>query len=466
MNQTLNNIRNSVLIPYHYIKGFLAANHYDYPASAMTVIGVTGTNGKTSTCFMIYNVLKEAGYKVGLMSTIGNAMSDGELKSKGGHMTTADPKTLNKQIAEMRDAGVHFLVLEVSSHALAQSRVFGISFDIAVMTNVTPEHLDYHRTFERYRAAKMKLFKMTADNAKRGGDGVGIVNADDPSAKYFENLVPKPMTYGIKHGGLKATQVKTSTSGVEYYVRIDKKPWHIKVNIPGEFYVYNSLAAVAVCHALHVDQATVEKGIADVVGVPGRMQKVETGHGFDVIVDYAHTPDSYARMLPGIKKAAKGKVMIICGAAGKRDNSKFPEMGKLAYENSDLVILTEEDPQGPVRPLSELVAKGIRKAGGKEKEDFIFIDDRQKAINEAVKRANKGDVIMLLGMGHQKTIDRASGQAPWSEVKAVKKAIAKRFDKDKSAKDDDNEDKESKAEPAAKKTAIKKTTKKSRRKQR
>ena len=185
MKQTLSNVRNAVLVPYHWMQGFLAANHYDYPASAMTVIGVTGTNGKTSTCFMIYNTLKQAGYKVGMMTTIGNAVSDGELKSKGGHMTTAGAKELNRQIADMRASGIQYLVLEVSSHALAQGRIFGVPIDIAVMTNVTPEHLDYHRTFERYRRAKLKLFEMAARESKHGGRGVGIVNADDPSARYF-----------------------------------------------------------------------------------------------------------------------------------------------------------------------------------------------------------------------------------------------------------------------------------------
>ena len=246
MKQTLSNVRNAVLVPYHWMQGFLAANHYDYPASAMTVIGVTGTNGKTSTCFMIYNTLKQAGYKVGMMTTIGNAVSDGELKSKGGHMTTAGAKELNRQIADMRASGIQYLVLEVSSHALAQGRIFGVPIDIAVMTNVTPEHLDYHRTFERYRRAKLKLFEMAARESRHGGRGVGIVNADDPSARYFTSMVPHSVTYGIENGDLKATRVKATTKGVEYYVRIDKQSYHIKVNIPGEFYVYNSLAAVAV----------------------------------------------------------------------------------------------------------------------------------------------------------------------------------------------------------------------------
>ena len=426
MKRTLRNVYNSVAVPYHRLMGFLAANHYDYPASSMTVIGVTGTNGKTSTCFMIHNTLKMAGFRVGMMTTIGNAISDGELKSKGGHMTTADTWELNKQIADMRANGVQYLVLEVSSHALAQGRIMGVPIDIAVMTNVTPEHLDYHRTFARYRQAKMKLFKLAASNAKRGGRGIGVVNADDPSARYFTRLVPHPVTYGIERGDLKATRMKATTSGVEYYTRINKQSYHIKVHIPGDFYVYNSLAAVAACHVLGLTKQQIEQGISGLPGVDGRMNHLETGLGFDVIIDYAHTPDSYEKMFPGIRKATKGKIYIVCGAAGKRDKSKFPLMGKLAKQYGDLVILTEEDPQGEVRPLSELLAKGIRQAGGHEGTDFIFIDDRTEAINYAINHAQKDDVVLLLGMGHQRTIDRATGTEPWSDKEVAEKAIAQR----------------------------------------
>ena len=427
MNKTMRDIYNSILVPYHWGRGFLAANHYDYPASAMTVIGVTGTNGKTSTCFMIYNTLKKAGYKVGMMTTVGNATYDSELHSEGGHMTTADTRKLNCQIAAMRDRGIQYLVLEVSSHALAQGRVFGIPIDIAVMTNVTPEHLDYHRTFERYRRAKLRLFKMAAKESKHGGRGVGVVNIDDPSAKLFAKAVPHPVTYGVGNGDLKATRVKSTTKGVEYYVRIDKQSYHIKVNIPGEFYVYNSLAAVAVCHTLGLDKKQIEDGISSLSGVEGRMDTVPNDLGIDVIVDYAHTPDSYEKMLPGIFQATKGKVYIVCGAAGLRDNSKFPKMGQLAYENSDLVVLTEEDPKGKVRPLSEMLATGIREAGGVEGEDFIFIDNRNEAIKEVIKRADRGDTVLLLGMGHQKTIDRADGTEPYDgDFEVAKKALDKK----------------------------------------
>lgn len=421
----IHDIRNSVLVPYHHAQAFFAANHYDYPASAMTVIGVTGTNGKTSTCFMIYHTLKKAGFKVGMLTTIGMAMGD-EIEKKPGHMTTDSPKTLNKHIATMREAGIQYLVLEVSSHALAQGRVLGIPFDIVVMTNVTPEHLDYHRTFERYRAAKMKLFRLCADEAKRGGRGIGVVNADDPSGKYFAHLVPKPISYGVKdsQADLRATRIKVTTGGVEYYTRIDKEAYHIKVNLAGEFYVYNSLAAVAVCHSLGLSREQIEAGLADLSGVEGRMEHVETGRGFDVIVDYAHTPDSYRQMLPALQKVTKGRIFLITGAEGHRDPGKFAPMGEAAGQYADEVILTELDCMDEdVRDLSEKIAVGVRKTGKTEGHGLTFIDDRQEAITHAIKEAQKGDLVLLLGVGHQKTLERADGQHPWSEREAVEKAL-------------------------------------------
>lgn len=429
MKQVLRDARNIAMARYHKARGFMAANHFDYPASAMTVIGVTGTNGKTSTCYMIYNILLQAGLKAAMMTTVSTSVM-GESEEQLGHMTTADTKILNKRIAGMRDAGVQFLVLEVSSHALAQGRIFGIPISIAVMTNVTPEHLDYHRTMANYRNVKVKLFKMMAKNARHGGSGVGIVNADDESSAWFVKYAPKPISYGIDHGDLKATQIKLKTNGVEYYTRIDKQAYHIKVNIPGECYVYNSLAAVAACHQLGIKKKDIEDGIASLSGIAGRMSRVEAGQDFSVIVDYAHTPDAFLKVIPSVRQATKGKVIVVTGAAGNRDNSKFPSMGRIAGENADLVILTEEDAgKKSVRKLSELVAKGVRQAGKKEGEGLEFIDNRKKAIQKAILSAQKGDTVLLLGMGHEKVIDRPNGPEEWNDGQIAEQLIKKMLKK-------------------------------------
>lgn len=423
MKYTIRDARNSALVPVHAIQAFMKATKYDYPASGMTVIGVTGTNGKTTTCFMIYNMLLKAGYQVGLMSTVANAIND-EVTTQSAHMTTADPATLNKRLAKMREAGVKYLVLETSSHALAQHRVFGVPYDVVVETNVTEEHLDYHRTFKRYREAKMKLFKLCASNAKRGGRGVGIANADDPSVGYFKPLVPHPITYGIENGDLKATRIKLSTAGVEYYTRYDKTLYHIKTQIPGEFNIYNSLAATAVGISLGLSKEQIEQGIATLDGVEGRMNRVDLGQDYDVIIDFAHTPDAYQKLLPGISKLAKGRVITVFGGAGKRDQTKLPHMGKIAAENSDIVILTEDDPRGPVRAQSEKLARGAIEAGKVEGKSLFFIDDRTEAINYAMSIAQKGDVVVLMGKGHEKTIARATADEPWDELATAKTAIA------------------------------------------
>lgn len=424
MKYTIKDARNSALVPVHAVRAFLQATKYDYPANSMTVIGVTGTNGKTTTCFMIYNMLLKAGYRVGLMSTVANAIDD-NITTQSAHMTTANPKLLNQRLVKMRAAGIKYLVIEVSSHALAQYRVFGIPFDIVVETNVTEEHLDYHRTFARYRAAKQRLFKLCAANAKHGGRGIGLANADDPSVGYFATKVPHPITYGIHHGDLKATRVKLTTSGVEYYVRHCKTSYHIKTNIPGEFNVYNSLAAVGVGISLGLDKAAIEDGISSLDGVEGRMNRVDAGQNYDVIIDFAHTPDAYEKLLPGIKKLTKGKMIVVCGGPGERDQEKLPGMGEIAGRYADILILTEDDPRGPVRPQSEKLAKGARQAGLVDDKTLLFIDDRTSAIDHAMSLAKKNDVVVLLGKGHEKTIARAAGDQPWDERATALAAIKK-----------------------------------------
>lgn len=428
MKLNLTDIRNSVMVPVHTVRAFFEANKFDYPASSMTVIGVTGTNGKTTTSFMIYNMLLKAGYKVGLMSTVANAIGN-QMTAQSAHMTTADAGTMNRRLAKMRDAGVQYLVIEVSSHALAQHRVFGIPFDIVVETNVTEEHLDYHRTFKRYREAKMKLFKLCASQAKRGGRGVGVINADDPSAGYFVKEVPTPITYGVKGGKMQARRVKLTAKGVEYYVKYDKTSYHIKTQIPGEFNVYNSLAAATVGIQLGLDKKQIEDGIYSLSGVEGRMNRIDEGQDFDVILDFAHTPDAYEKLLPGLTKLAKGKVITLFGGAGERDQEKLPLMGEIAAKHSDIVILTEDDPRGNVRAQSEKLAKGARKAGKKDDKNLLFIDNRVAAIEKAMELANKGDMVILMGKGHEKTIARANADEPWSETLVTRYAILKAMDK-------------------------------------
>jgi UDP-N-acetylmuramoyl-L-alanyl-D-glutamate--2,6-diaminopimelate ligase len=328
------------------------------------------------------------------------------------HMTTASPKLLNKRISEMRDAGVEYLVLEVTSHALAQGRTFGIPIEVAVMTNVTHEHLDYHRTFERYRKAKTRLFM----NAK-----IGVINADDPSAANFAVFTPKNITYGIKNGKLRAENVKLGSNGVEYVISDIKMK--IKTQIPGEFNVYNSLATVAVGQYFKLSTKQIQHGISSLSEVEGRMTRIDEGQNFDVIVDFAHTPDSFEKLLSSMRKiiGSKRRLLVLFGSAGRRDEAKRAVQGEIAGKYADAIVLTEEDDRDiDGNKILEQIESGAKKAGAKH---ITKILDREKAIRHIFKQAKKDDVVMLLGKGHEKTIERKDGTHDWNEIDLARKIL-------------------------------------------
>ena len=403
----------SLVIPYHVGKAALFGAVKGFPGKRMTVIGITGTNGKTTTSFMVWKMLNQAGRKAGVMTTVGWGVD--EIHEQMEHMTTVDVKLLNERIKKIADAGAEYLVLEITSHALSQHRDLGIPIDIAVMTNVTHEHLDYHKTFERYRDAKRKLFK----KAK-----FGIVNADDPSAGYFVSDVEKHMTYGIKYGDLKAEKIKLRPDGVEYVTSDGLK---IKTQIAGQFNVSNSLACVAVGRRLGLKDQEIADGIFALTEVEGRMVKIDEGQAFTAIMDYAHTPDAFEKLLPDMKKATEGRLIVMFGSAGgRRDPSKRKPMGVIAGKYADIVILTEEDDRDtPGEEILEMIAEGARESGKKDGKDLIKILDRPTAILEACKMAKKGDTVMFLGKGNEKTIERAHGADAYYELDEIKKALAK-----------------------------------------
>jgi UDP-N-acetylmuramoyl-L-alanyl-D-glutamate--2,6-diaminopimelate ligase len=415
---------NTMVVPYHRAKAFRAASKYDYPASGMKVIAVTGTNGKTTTSFMIHSLLKEAGKKVGLMTTVAYGIND-DLKPQIEHMTTVSAGALNHRIAEMRDAGAEYLVLEVTSHALAQYRTFGIPIDVAVMTNVTHEHLDYHKTFKNYVTAKRLLFKNTQHTHK--GQHIGIINADDPSAELFAGDIEHPITYGIDNGDLQARQIKLSPSGVEYYVKVGQNKLHIRSSIPGAFNVYNSLAAVAVGIVYELTTEQIERGIAALQSVEGRMNRINAGQNFEVVVDFAHTPDSFEKLLSDFRASTRGKLIVMFGSAGRRDESKRGAQGEIAGKYGDVVVLTEEDDRDiDGDEILAQIAKGAERSGKKLDQDLFKVHDRTKAIEFALKQAtSKDDVVMLLGKGHEKTIERADGSHPWNENDVATKILQK-----------------------------------------
>ena len=429
---------NKLVIPYHVLRADLAAHQYGFPGKRMRVIGVTGTNGKTSTCFLIWKMLNAAGHKTGLMTTV--AWGVDKLEKQIEHMTTVDAKTLNFRMKKIADAGAEFLVLEVTSHALAQHRTFGVPIEIAVMTNVTHEHLDYHKTFENYRDAKRRLFKMAK---------YGVINEDDKSWSYFAKDVKEYITYGINSGILRAKDVKLGAQGVEYsvdsessvvdklvsddkHVSGDKNAsgdmLRIKTKIPGKFTVYNSLAAVAVGLKLGLSKEQISQGILALDSVEGRMNRLDLGQNFEVIVDYAHTPDAFLKVYESVVPGKKGRIISLFGGAGRRDESTRGERGEIAAKYSDIVIITEDDSrdENPAE-IAEEFAKGTEQTGFLRGKNLFVELDREKAIQMAVDLAKKDDIVLILGKGHEKTILRATGAVPFEDLKVTREALKKRL---------------------------------------
>ncbi len=407
--------------PYgHLVESVLANVRYGFPSRGMRIIGVTGTNGKTTTAFMIQKMLSQVGIKTALMTTVAYGVDD-DIRAQVAHMTTASAPLLQKRLREFKHQGVEWVVLETTSHALAQYRIWGIPYEIAVMTNVTHEHLDYHGTFARYLTAKARLFRLAAKHGKK----FGVVNADDPSAKAFTDAIPRSVTYGVKAGELRATDLTLESDGCRYRATIDDDTYSIHCHIPGEFNVYNSLAAVAVGRELGLTRLQIEQGIEALGGVEGRMTVVDEGQLFTVVVDYAHTPDSFERLLHDVRQATKGKLVTMFGSAGQRDEAKRAIQGEIAGRYSDEVILTEEDDRDVDGHLIlQQIASGVKKAGKTTDKDLFLILDREEAIGYALTRVKTAkDTVILLGKGHEKTIERADGEYPWNEVEITKTAL-------------------------------------------
>ncbi len=414
--------------PYGHLTEAVLLNTVNvFPAQNFKVIGVTGTNGKTSTCFMIHRMLHEAGYKVGLMTTVAYGAGD-NIKPQIHHMTNVTVPELMKRLKWMKRQGVEWLVLETTSHGLAQNRMWGVPYSLAVMTNVTHEHLGYHGTFERYRDAKRKMFKMT--NANKKGLRTGIINADDPSAKLFASDIKNPVFYGVKSGDVRATNINSSSNKIEYQVKLTNEIYNITCNLPGSFNVDNSLAALCVGRTLGLTKQQIEKGIAALKSVEGRMTRIDEGQNFTVIVDYAHTPDSFEKLFKDMRSNVKGKLIVLFGSLGGGDKTKRALQGQLAGKFADEVIVCEEDDrQENGQVIMEAIAKAVEENGKIRGKDLFLVHDRTEAILFAVNRAKLDDTVLLLGKGHEKTIEHADGEHPWDEIATAHSALKIRKNK-------------------------------------
>ncbi len=378
----------AVIVPYFY----------DYPSKKMRVIGVTGTNGKTTTTYMIRSVLVNAGFKVGLIGTIQIVIGEDVFPI---HNTTPNVIDLQHIFVAMLERGVNVVVMEVSSHALAENRVAGVEFDTAVFTNLTQDHLDYHGSMENYRAAKAKLFDAVSRAGEKSGK-TAVINLDDPAADFMlEHAACDRITYGVeRNADLHAADVDVHSGGMKFKIRGAFGSMSMNLHVTGLFNVYNVLAAVGACLAEKIEPEMIRRTLEHFKSVPGRFERIYANVPFTVIVDYAHTPDGVENVLNTARQITKKRVITVFGCGGDRDRTKRPIMGRLAARLSDVVIATSDNPrtEEPAAILDEIEV-GIREAIGDK--DYEKIVDRRAAINRAVEIAAAGDVIMILGKGHE-----------------------------------------------------------------
>lgn len=391
----------------HLPTAVMANIKYKFPTRGMTVIGVTGTDGKTTTVNMIYQVLKAAGLKVSMISTINAVIGNKELET-GFHVTNPSPMQLQRLIAQAKKAGSKYLVLEVTSHGLDQFRVWGIKFDIGVITNITHEHLDYHKTMTNYINAKVKLIK----NVKYAVLNEQVLSLlkhrkKGESKKLSKITSAKIITFGIKKNNV---------------VNIHNTP--LKLKIPGEYNILNGLAAAAVCSQLGVSKQTIISTLSKFGSLPGRMEEVKNNKGIKIVIDFAHTPNALEESLTSLKKQTKGKLIAVFGAASERDNKKRPFMGAVSAKFADITILTDEDPRFEDRnKIIDEIEYGAVSHGAKISKSLFREPDRFEAIKLALKLAQKGDTIGIFGKGHEKSMNYKGVEKAWSEKQAVVKAL-------------------------------------------
>lgn len=406
---------------YHLVQSVAAITINGFPSKDLVVIGVTGTDGKTTTSSLIYHILRTAGHKAALISTVGAIIND-KVYDLGFHVTTPSSFAVQSYIKRAKKAGVKYLVLETTSHALDQHRVTGIHFDVGVVTNITKEHLDYHKTYDRYVAAKVKLLKKS---------NIVVINKDDRSYEKIKKLLfPR-----INTRELREREKKVVTYGLKTDAAVNPHVFKFSTKLVGKFNQYNCLAAVAALLQLHISDASIRKGIASYKAPAGRQEMVYN-KDFMVINDFAHTPASFAGILPEAKKMAKGRLIHVFGSAGKRDKYKRPEMGKASSAYSDVIILTAEDPRDEsTDKISSEILSGIsnvkfqisniqnEKVLDKNKKYVFQIPDRKEAIAFAISLAQRGDVVLLTGKGHEKSMNYGKGEEKWNESQVAHEAI-------------------------------------------
>ncbi len=391
----------------------MAANFYDNPREKFKLIGITGTNGKTTTTYMIKNILECAGHNVGLIGTIGVMIKD---KHYPATLTTPDPLELQRTFRQMADRGVDTVVMEVSAHAIALDKLAGVHFDVGVLTNITQDHLDFFGTFKNYANTKMRFIKPNFCS-------VGIVNADDPRGMDLVIAMQncKRDDFSVRSFGISspadnfATNIKYDINGTHYFLNINDELACINTRLIGEFNVYNALAAASACSLIGVDMEAIKLGINSMDFVPGRFNMIKLPNGAGVVIDYAHTPDGLENILSSVKQITRGKVISVFGCGGNRDKKKRAIMGEISERYADFTVLTSDNPrlENPDEIIRD-IDKGI-----KNKDSVISITDRAEAISYAISKLASGDVAVLAGKGAEDYLDIGGKKIHYSDFETV-----------------------------------------------
>ncbi|HET9906038.1 MAG TPA: UDP-N-acetylmuramoyl-L-alanyl-D-glutamate--2,6-diaminopimelate ligase [Anaerolineales bacterium] len=427
---------NGLSVPYIQLENprraltWIAASFYDWPGRKLTVIGVTGTDGKTTTTNLIYQILLAAKIKAGMISTV-NAVIGDEVLDTGFHVTTPDAHDVQRYLAQMVDAGLSHVVLETTSHGWSQYRVDACEFDIGVVTNITHEHMDEHGNYENYRAAKARLFSSLEKTSEKpqGNPRLGVINRDDSKSFDFLNdfIKVRKLNYGLDDAAdIQAVDVQYSPSGIHFTAKSKDFSVPVSSKLVGAYNVSNCLAALtATVYGLKIKPEIAARGIASLDGIPGRMERIDLGQNFTAIVDFAHTPNALQVALEAGRTMTNGRVISVFGSAGLRDKEKRRMMAEISAELADLSLLTAEDPRTEsLDGILEEMAAGARSRGGREGETFWRVPDRGEAIKFALRLARPGDIVLSCGKGHEQSMCFGAREHLWDDRTAMRAALS------------------------------------------
>ncbi len=418
-----------ILSWYHFAMAYLGAIRYGFPSRKMIIIGITGTKGKTSTAYFVWNVLEHTGIKTGMLTTAAIKIGDKDIVNTM-HMTMPGRFFIQKHLRMMADAGCEVAIVETTSQGIAQHRHRGIAYDIAVFTNLSPEHIESHGSYEAYREAKGRLFKTLVHvRPKKWRDTsftpTSVLNYDDREYAYYSAIkAPRQISYGLsEHAAVRATHVLTTPHTVSFSVNQDR----FDLSLPGTFMIPNALVAITIADLLDVPRKKVSEGIHSLSYIPGRMEEIKTNKDFRVFIDYAHEKLSMRSLITNLKQMAQGnKVIVVFGSeGGGRDKSKRKDMAEVVAELADYAVVSDTDPYDEDPDLIvEEIGQYLAESGWRRDQQYFLISNRRSGIRKALSLAQSGDIVVCTAMGAQETMIRENGKAyPWSEREVVREEL-------------------------------------------